>query len=260
MDKAIRAYEEKLNAFRNAKNEVRAILFLDYDIDCLDDHISLSCISKALHGGEAVELEGIYHSYAMEVEMVATIGKSLDMDKRKDLISKIEEIKHMLSEIDECKGTLRVKLRYLHGLLGEDLFFGFVVEVGCVFSLAKAIPSEIMKYGVKTYGSPVLSQHPLVAKTSPRNQEKLLRKLCCKVALAAKLDFCGSSFEIDFYGQMEDIFNSLENVGREESSILKPPLARKTTRRGGIGARRKRRTTSSPRKRKFLKLGADSSG
>ncbi|UYI26476.1 putative snoRNA binding domain-containing protein [Encephalitozoon cuniculi] len=253
MDNALQMYKKKIKELHEVKTQIKNMLFLDYDLECLDDYASVCCILASLNKEKTEELQE--YAYGMEIEMVITIGRSLDADKKKSLVSSIEKIEVIDAEIDQCKNGLRTRLRYLHNLMGDDLFFKFIVEMGCLFSLVRATPSEVMKYGIKTYGSPLLSQHPLVAKASPKNQGKLLRKLCFKTTIAARLDFCESNFEIDFYKQMEKIFSSFEDSMVQESSILKTPLARKATRRGGIRARQKRRGSPSPKKRKFLKLG-----
>ncbi|ADM12342.1 uncharacterized protein Eint_100140 [Encephalitozoon intestinalis ATCC 50506] len=255
MDDTIQRYKEKLNELEKIGSEIKDMLSLDYDLDCLSHSPSVCYIATSLEEGKAEELEE--NKYSIEVQMIITIGKSLDSTLKKDLISKIEKIKAINIGIEEYRDAIASRFKYLHNLLGNDLLFKLTIEVKSLLPLARAIPSEIMKYGIETYGFPLLSQHQLIMKASPQNQEKLLRKLCCKVTMAAKLDFCESSFEIDFYSQMEKIFNSLESKEKEEKSILKVPLARKETRRGGINARRKRQGSSPHKRRRLLKLEPD---
>lgn len=255
MDDTIQVYEENLKELYKMKDEIKSILFLDDDLECLDHYPTVCCIITSLNEGKIEESKENPH--AIEMEMIITIGRSLGPDEKKDLISKLEKIKIIAIEVDENRDILRVRLKYLHNLLGDDLFFKFITEVRSIFLLTRAIPSEVMKYGIKTYGSPLLSQHPLITKASPKNQEKLLRKLCCKVTIAAKLDFSGSNFEIDLSNQMEKVFNNLESNSKQEGSILRVPLARKETRRGGIKARRKRSKSSPQKRRKFSKLEPD---
>ncbi|KAG5860181.1 hypothetical protein KMI_02g02710 [Encephalitozoon hellem] len=253
MDDVIQTYKENLKEIHRIKDEIKTMLFLEDDLECLDSFLSVCCVITSLNEGRKVEdLEERPH--AMEIEMIITIGRSLASEERKDLISKLEKIKATTVEVDKTRNIFRTRFRYLHSLLGDELLFKLLLEIGSLFLLTKAIPSEVMKYGINTYGSPLLSQHPLVTKASPKNQEKLLRKLCCKVTIAAKLDFCESNFEIDFSEQMERIFNNLENNTKQDGSILKVPLARKETRRGGIKARRKRSGSLPQKKRRFLKL------
>lgn len=257
MDDTIRSLRTRMHDCGEISSRVRDVLSLEYDLLCLDDPGCVDYISSALaSGAKEMDLSGIPASYAMDVEMIVSVWRSLETEDREKILSSIETLRGLLSEVSRCKDELGGRFRYLRRLLGDDLFFKFAVEVENFSQLVRVTPSEMMKYGMANHGAPLLSQHVLVAGASPENQGKMLRKLCYKVSIAVKLDLCGSDFEIDLYRQMEDIFHKLEHREQGGTARLPTPLARKTTRRGGMKTKRKRGQQGS-RKKRLLGLGGE---
>lgn len=253
MDAALQGYREGMEKHVKICTETGELLQLEYDLSCLADQKCTQTILEMLAGKECIDTEAP-PEHAMEVEMAVNLGRLLNIDGRQRLLSNIEQIQGINMQMARCKDELIGKYGYLHRLLGEDLFLRFAMDVESISSLVRASPSEMTRYGVKKQGFPLLGEHPLVLMASPENQEKMLRKLCCKVLIAVKLDIAESSFEIDLYCQMEDILGRLEAGKRKADAPLPVPRARKTTRRGGIKAKRRRQDVESPRKRQFVKF------
>ncbi|KAM0672930.1 hypothetical protein CWI42_050090 [Ordospora colligata] len=254
MDQDLREYKHNLESLHSAKHKIQSFLSLEYDLTCLESQESLQYILEVLSNACIHEHTEPSSLLTMDAEMIINTYRSIDLENKKKLIILIEEAQVHFKKSRASMNTLQFNFKNLHNLLQEDLFFKFMAEVETISSLIKNMPSDIKKYGVKKYGYPLLLQHSLVSLATLTNQEKMLRKICCKVALAVKFDICKSNFEIDLYKQMQEILDNLEHAPQKNESPLLIPLARKITKRGGLKTRQRRQGRIQHKKNKITNI------
>jgi len=254
MDQDLREYKHNLENLHSIKHKIQCFLLLDYDLTCLETQESLEYIHRELVKTYIHEHTEPSTLLTIDAEMIINIYRSIDLENRKKLILLIEDALLHFKKTKTSMNTLRSSFKNLHNLLQEDLFFKFMAEIETISSLMESTPSDIKKCGAKKYGYPLLLQHSLVFLATLTNQEKMLRKICCKVALAVKFDICKSNFQTDFYKQMQDILSNLEHVPQKDESPLSIPLARKVTKRGGLKTRQRRQGRMQHKKKKITSI------
>ncbi|KAH9411525.1 hypothetical protein HK407_05g09020 [Ordospora pajunii] len=254
MDQDLREYKHNLENLHSIKHKIQCFLLLDYDLTCLETQESLEYIHRELVKTYIHEHTEPSTLLTIDAEMIINIYRSIDLENRKKLILLIEDALLHFKKTKTSMNTLRSSFKNLHNLLQEDLFFKFMAEIETISSLMESTPSDIKKCGAKKYGYPLLLQHSLVSLATLTNQEKMLRKICCKVALAVKFDICKSNFQTDFYKQMQDILSNLEHVPQKDESPLSIPLARKVTKRGGLKTRQRRQGRMQHKKKKITSI------
>jgi hypothetical protein len=245
MERLVVEYRERLVDREASMEEVQKRLGLEYELNSLRDNRNIDVLRKEL---DALEED---QNKPEELYMVVQVYRSLEKEDKagiRDSLDAIYKLNNRLAELfDETSMEASSRFRYLSELLGLRLLTELAIEVDNFWSLAQMPTYRMKSLGSLYFGRPILQRHPLVEGASSRNKKKILRKLCCKVAIALKLDLFESKHSINFYEDLKKFAELVEGGENRASKPLPVPSIRKKSRRGGLQAKKRRKHDSPHR-------------